>query len=939
MKFRCLEVVLHFFLAATRLNYTSEFAFYLSRQNFITMKSTSKPSPESPPTYKTPTDAVEDADDATNINEEGPKRHTACETCRKRKLKCSGDKPKCESCTRLKKECTYTVIHKKSGPPRGYLKTLESRLEQMEKLLAASIDVNSNGTKRDPSMTQKRHFQEEDNFVGRKRPSKAQSFMDEDDDVISTLPPVSLDLSAPQEQPPTNCAYQKPSDTMFSNSQSSLIPMDLEEPYPTDDVVERLVENYFEVMHPFYPFINKHRFYSTYSSGKMKPHLLYAILMTGASLSDTPLFHLQEEMYLRCVKYVNKSEMKDFGREILTLEYIQANLLLSVHENRIGCFPRAWITIGKTIRAVNQCNLHDTESGAGRKHRMQCLSDKPEVGPLYMEEKRRTFWSVYVLDKYYSAASGWPSGLRDEDIKTCIPLNDSAFNENLMGQSVSFTELLKNPQLYVKETDSSLAFSVLLSYYTQQAFELKSRPNQFDDSSASGSWWTAEQQLAQSLSALNTVLPKVTMQEESTPGANMAISIQLFYHVAVLATNQSALDKLKSCGGPFAQAEFKIRCQQTTTNIARVMRMASNLFKMVLRNPCGLYCVYAAVKSILSLLEEEHSIYVYSGTDTDKSHVQTLHAQLRPQLDFLMTVLKVLRPKMFMAECFYEKALMEVKHAKILRTPGGAGDYIDELQRESNKTDAALAKRTMDELINKRKWSSGSNSGLGFGLGSNPLEPFSLNSNSPDSSISPASTASSTLRAGAASLTPDENGTHGNYASKPRQHLPTDSAAANGFQKEQSGVPNCVGPGINGNWNSSNGPSPNNVTSPGFAVPSTPVIPPCPFNEPNDHDRPQAKAQAQARVRTQASASSSSSPATSIPSMSSACSAPTFSPASLSSFDAADNSNGAGANQPPPNMFSPAPGGGAPPNLDFLEGLDFFQWNSELTLEELQQQL
>ena len=52
----------------------------------------------------------------------------ACESCRKRKLKCNSQRPSCANCARLGHECTYEQARKKSGPKRGYVKQLESRL-------------------------------------------------------------------------------------------------------------------------------------------------------------------------------------------------------------------------------------------------------------------------------------------------------------------------------------------------------------------------------------------------------------------------------------------------------------------------------------------------------------------------------------------------------------------------------------------------------------------------------------------------------------------------------------------------------------------------------------------------------------------------------------------------------------------------------------------
>lgn len=55
-------------------------------------------------------------------------KQNACIVCRKRKLRCDGGQPSCATCTRLNHECTYIESRRKSGPRRGYVRTLETRL-------------------------------------------------------------------------------------------------------------------------------------------------------------------------------------------------------------------------------------------------------------------------------------------------------------------------------------------------------------------------------------------------------------------------------------------------------------------------------------------------------------------------------------------------------------------------------------------------------------------------------------------------------------------------------------------------------------------------------------------------------------------------------------------------------------------------------------------
>ena len=67
-----------------------------------------------------------------NLNREDAslprQKRVACVICRKRKLKCDGNRPSCGTCARLGHNCAYDEVRRKSGPKRGYVKELEARL-------------------------------------------------------------------------------------------------------------------------------------------------------------------------------------------------------------------------------------------------------------------------------------------------------------------------------------------------------------------------------------------------------------------------------------------------------------------------------------------------------------------------------------------------------------------------------------------------------------------------------------------------------------------------------------------------------------------------------------------------------------------------------------------------------------------------------------------
>ncbi|KAF9274610.1 hypothetical protein BGZ68_000509 [Mortierella alpina] len=66
----------------------------------------------------------------------------ACDSCRRKKVKCDAIHPLCTNCQTFQYECTYNDPTKKRGPPKGYIEAIEARLHRMEGLLGGLVQNN-----------------------------------------------------------------------------------------------------------------------------------------------------------------------------------------------------------------------------------------------------------------------------------------------------------------------------------------------------------------------------------------------------------------------------------------------------------------------------------------------------------------------------------------------------------------------------------------------------------------------------------------------------------------------------------------------------------------------------------------------------------------------------------------------------------------------------
>lgn len=68
----------------------------------------------------------------TKAGKERKRLPLACITCRRKKIRCSGEKPACKHCQRARIPCVYRTTARKAAPRTDYMAMLDRRLKRME---------------------------------------------------------------------------------------------------------------------------------------------------------------------------------------------------------------------------------------------------------------------------------------------------------------------------------------------------------------------------------------------------------------------------------------------------------------------------------------------------------------------------------------------------------------------------------------------------------------------------------------------------------------------------------------------------------------------------------------------------------------------------------------------------------------------------------------
>ena len=81
----------------------------------------------------------------TKAGKERKRLPLACIACRRKKIRCSGEKPACKHCLRSRIPCVYKVTTRKAAPRTDYMAMLDKRLKRMEERVIKIIPKEDAG--------------------------------------------------------------------------------------------------------------------------------------------------------------------------------------------------------------------------------------------------------------------------------------------------------------------------------------------------------------------------------------------------------------------------------------------------------------------------------------------------------------------------------------------------------------------------------------------------------------------------------------------------------------------------------------------------------------------------------------------------------------------------------------------------------------------------
>lgn len=160
---------------------------------------------------------------------------------------------------------------------------------------------------------------------------------------------------------------------------------------------EEAASYFFKHIHPWMPVISKRRFYQHLLNPLLQLREDAALLLLAVKLITwCPSAHsksAQTTLYLVSKRYL--AELQTAG--VLSVQIVQASVLISLYELGHSVYPAAYFSIGVCARygAVlgldKDMNLHRRDSSIPWDE---------------LEERRRIWWAILILDRYVSRSCG-----------------------------------------------------------------------------------------------------------------------------------------------------------------------------------------------------------------------------------------------------------------------------------------------------------------------------------------------------------------------------------------------------------------------------------------------------------------------------------------------------------------------------------------------------
>ncbi|KAB8244933.1 hypothetical protein BDV35DRAFT_381923 [Aspergillus flavus] len=325
--------------------------------------------------------------DARAVPLNGDTETPACQSCRSRKLRCSRDLPSCTRCQRLGVDCYYDYTKNKPGVKVGIIQTLTQRVESLEAQLEALSAQNQavSGIPSPASTVQDVNALR--NLVSSLMEEWRENNTppnDAPDQRLNSPPDRDVQDSTTSASGPETSRKRPCPDPGSSVDYTSQVDL------PPDNLINGILDAYFSVVHPFIPILHEPLLRSRLRDPAERPKLIPLLHAMMWSTSHPGALQKSRD-------FVVLSSIDN-----LSVESAQSLIIIAFVHICDGNGSKAWPIVGALTRAVVYMGLHiepdEGQQGDPCIEPIRCLP--PARVWTEMEERRRAFWNVFLLDRW-----------------------------------------------------------------------------------------------------------------------------------------------------------------------------------------------------------------------------------------------------------------------------------------------------------------------------------------------------------------------------------------------------------------------------------------------------------------------------------------------------------------------------------------------------------
>jgi len=550
------------------------------------------------------------ADLKTKAGKERKRLPLACIACRRKKIRCSGEKPACKHCLRSRTPCVYKVTQRKAAPRTDYMAMLDKRLKRMEDRVIKALPKDD--LEKLPNVT--RAVVKPSTLAQQQKAVKKRSAEEAFGSRLerwAETPEIATPNPEAREARVTAAeareARQLPPPKQRTKEETGALLTDGLEALPTKDIQLHLAEVYFDYVYgQSYHLLHKPSFMRRLEAGSVPPVLILAVCAVSARFSTHPTLQT-EPAFLRGEDWANAAlevAMKRFDSPNIAVLIVF--LLLGLHTFGACQGGRSWMLGGMAQRMAYALQLHidPDHDPLG-----QAQGQVAELSFTDREIRRRTMWSAFMMDRFNSSGTERPLFASEAGLHLQLPIKEALFQmevpgptEQLDGTVPKSIKAVPGQMSDPKANMGVAAYLVRIIWMWGQLVHYKNLGGQQKDKFLPWEAGSRYQELMKQLAQFHKDLPnRLHYNEENLKThaaeniANQLIYLHVIYQQCVLFSNQFAWPTTARYiveGIPRANIlQGRKLALDSATRISELIREASE-YKLVA--PFAGYCTYCS---------------------------------------------------------------------------------------------------------------------------------------------------------------------------------------------------------------------------------------------------------------------------------------------------------------------------------------------------------